>query len=59
MNSFRDYNTNIPHFLSNEEFEASKTLSANFKLIIQAADKVNLVALAEKDVYIRNILSDV
>ena len=59
MNSFRDYNANIPHYLSNEEFEALKTLSANCKLIIQTADKVNLVALAEKDVYIRKILADV
>ena len=47
--------------LSNEEFEALKTLSGNCNLVIQKADKGNSVVIVEKDVYVRHmetILSD-
>ena len=55
MTSFRNYNANIPQYLSNEEFEALKNRSANCNLIIQKADKGNSVVLVDKDVYIRHI----
>ena len=55
LTSFRNYNADIPQYLSNEEFEALKNLSANCNLIIQKADKDNSVVLVEKDVYIRHI----
>ena len=54
MTSFRNYNASIPQHLSNEEFEALKSLSANCNLIIQKVDKGNSVVLVEKDVYIRH-----
>ena len=53
LTSFRNYNANIP-YLSNEEFEALKNLSANCNLIIQKADKGNSIVLVEKNVYIRH-----
>ena len=55
MTSFRNYNANITYYLSNEELEALKNLSANSHLIIQKADKGNSVVLVKKDVYIRHI----
>ena len=55
MTSFRNYNANITYYLSNEELEALKNLSANCHLIIQKADKGNSVVLVKKDVYIRHI----
>ena len=55
MTSFRNYNTNIPQHLFNEEFEALKNLSANCNWVIQKADKGNSVELVEKNVYIRHI----
>ena len=61
LTSFRNYNANVPQHLSNEEFEALKTLSKNCNLVIQKADKDNLVAIIEKDVYLRHmetIISD-
>ena len=53
--------SNVPQHLSNEEFEALKTLSGNCNLVIQKADKANSVVIVEKDVYVRHmetILSD-
>ena len=61
LTSFRNYNANVPQHLSNEEFEALKTLSGNCNLVIQKADKGNSVVIVEKDVYVRHmetILSD-
>ena len=61
LTSFRYYNANVPKHLSNEEFEALKTLSGNCDLVIQKADKGNSVVIVEKDVYVRHmetILSD-
>ena len=61
LTSFRNYNANVPQHLSNEEFEALKTLSGNCNLVIQKADKGNSVAIVEKDVFVRHtetILSD-
>ena len=61
LTSFRNYNANVPQHLSNEEFKALKTLSKNCNLVIQKADKDNLVAIIEKDVYLRHmetIISD-
>ena len=61
LTSFRNYNANVPQRLSNEEFEALKTLSGNCNLVIQKADKGNSVVIVEKDVYVRHmetILSD-
>ena len=58
---FRDFNANVPQHLSNEEFEALKTLSGNCNLVIQKADKGNSVVIVEKDIYVRHmetILSD-
>ena len=55
MTSFRNYNTNIPQHLFNEEFEALENLSANCNLVIQRANKGTSVALVDKDVYIRCI----
>ena len=39
--SFRNYNANVRQHLSNEEFEALKTLQKNCNLVIQKADKAN------------------
>ena len=39
--SFRNYNANVRQHLSNEEFEALKTLPKNCNLVIQKADKAN------------------
>ena len=61
LTSFRNYNANVPQHLSNEEFEALKTLSKNCNLVIQKADKGNSVVIVEKDVYLRHmktIISD-
>ena len=61
LTSFRNYNANVPQHLSNEEFEALKTLSGNCNLVIQKADQGNSVVIVEKDVYVRHmetILSD-
>ena len=55
LTSFRNYNTNAPQHLSNEEFEALKTLSKNCNLVIQKADKGNSVVIVEKDVYLRHM----
>ena len=55
LTSFRNYNANVPQHLSNEEFEALKTLSGNFNLVIQKADKGNSVVIVEKDVYVRHM----
>ena len=47
--------------LSNEEFEALKTLSKNCNLVIQKANKGNSVVIVQEDVYLRHmesILSD-
>ena len=55
LTSFRNYNANIPRYLSNEEFKALKNLSANCNLIIQKAAQFNSVALVEKDVYISHM----
>ena len=52
---FRNYNANVPQCLSNEEFEALKTLSNNCNLVIQKADKSNSVIIVEKDVYLRHM----
>ena len=59
--SFRNYNSNVPQNLPNEESETLKTLSKNCNLVIQKADKGNSVVIFEKDVYLRHmetILSD-
>ena len=48
LTCFRNNNANIPQIPSNEEFEASKDLSATCNLIIQKADKDNAVALVAK-----------
>ena len=59
--SFRNYNANVPQHLSNEEFEALKTLSKDCNLVIQKAGKGNSVVIVEKDVYFRHmktIISD-
>ena len=61
LTSFGNYNANVPQHLSNEEFEALKTLSKNCNLVIQKADKGNSVVIVEKDVYLRHmetIISD-
>ena len=61
LTSFRNYNANVPQHLSNEKFEALKTLSGNCNLVIQKADKGNSVVIVETDVYVRHmetILSD-
>ena len=55
LTSFRNYNANVPQHLSNEEFEALKTLSGNCNLVIQKADKGNSVVIVEKDVYVRHM----
>ena len=51
LTSFRNYNANVPQHLSNEEFEALKTLSGNCNLVIQKADKGNSVVIVEKDIW--------
>ena len=59
--SFRNYDANIPQYLSHKEFEALKTLSKNCNLVIQKADKGNSVLIVEKDVCLRHmetIISD-
>ena len=51
----------IMQHLSNEEFEALKTLSKNCNLVIQKANKGNSVVIVQEDVYLRHmesILSD-
>ena len=53
MTSFRNYNANNL-YLSNEEFEALKNLSAHCNLIIQKVDNGNSPVVVEKDVYIRH-----
>ena len=61
LTSFCNYNANVPQHLSNEEFEALRTLSGNCNLVIQKADKGNSIVIVEKDVYVRHmetILSD-
>ena len=55
LTSFRNYNANVPQHLSNEEFEALKTLSKNCNLVIQKADKDNSVVMVDKDVYLRRM----
>ena len=55
LTSFRNYNANVPRHLSNEEFEALKTLSKNCNFVIQKADKGNLVDIVGKDVYLRHM----
>ena len=55
LTSFRNYNANVPQHLSNEEFEALKTLSGNCNLVIQKADKGNSVVIVGKDVYVRHM----
>ena len=47
---FRNYNANVPQHISNNKFEALKTLSKNCNLVIQKADKGNLVVTVEKDI---------
>ena len=44
---FRNYNAKISQHLSNEESEALKSLSANWNLIIQKANKGQSVILVE------------
>ena len=51
LKSFRNYNSNFPQHLSNEEFEALKILSANCNLYIQKADKSNSVVTVEKRLF--------
>ena len=61
LTSFRNYNANVRQHLSNEEFEALKSLSADYNLVIQKGNKSNSVVIVEKDVYVRHmetILSD-
>ena len=55
LTSSLNYSANIPHYLSNEEFERLKNPSANWNSIIQKADKGNQIVLVEKDVYIGHI----
>ena len=55
LKSFRKYNPNIPQHLSNEEFEATKNLSANSNLIIQNAHKGKSVALVKKNFHFRHV----
>ena len=52
LTNFRNYNSNVPQHLSNEEFEALKTLSKNCDLLRQRAYKNNSLVIAEKDVYL-------
>ena len=61
LTSFCNFNANVPQHLSNEEFEALKTLPGSCNLVIQKADKDNSVVIVEKNVYVRDmetILSD-
>ena len=62
LTSFRYYNANVPQHLSNEEFEALKTLkSKNCNLVIHKEDKNNSVVIVEQDIYLRHmeiIISD-
>ena len=61
LTSFCNFNANVPQHLSNEEFEALKTLPGSCNLVIQKADKDNSVVIVEKNVYVRHmetILSD-
>ena len=39
LTTFRNYNTNLPHNLSDEEFKALQNLSKNTNLVIQNSDK--------------------
>ena len=48
----RALNANVPQNISNEEFEALKTLSKNCNLVIQKAKKGNSVVIVEKDNYL-------
>ena len=50
--SFRNYNTNLPRNLSDEEFKALQKLQ-NTNLVIQKSDKGNSVVILDKDVYIK------
>ena len=61
LTCFRNYNANVSQHISNEEFGALRTLSKNCNLVIQKADKDNLVVIVEKDIDLRHmemILSD-
>ena len=61
LTSFCNFNANVPQHLSNEEFEALKSLPGSCNLVIQKADKDNSVVIVEKNVYVRHmetILSD-
>ena len=53
--SFLNYNANVPQYLSNEEFEALKTLSKNCNLVILKADTSSSFVIVEKDVYLRHM----
>ena len=53
---FRNYTADVPQHLSNERFEALKTLSTNCNLVIQKADKSNSAFIVEK--YVKTYESD-
>ena len=63
LSSLRYFNLNVPQYLSDNEFQALKTLSRLKKeVIIQKSDQDNSVVLVNKSDYIRHIediLSDV
>ena len=57
LSSFRNYNANLPHNLSDEEFKALQNLSKNTNFVIQKSDQGNTVIVLDKDVYIKHMES--
>ena len=57
LSSFRNYNANLPHNLSDEEFKALQNLSKNTNFVIQKSDQGNTIIVLDKDVYIKHMES--
>ena len=59
LTSFRNYNSNLPHNLSDEEFETLQNLSKNISLVKQKTDKGSSVVIFDKDAYINSFVTGV
>ena len=54
LTSFRDYNSNPPRNLLDEEFETLQNFSKIISLVKQKTDKGSSVVILDKDVYIKS-----
>ena len=54
---FDNYNANLPHNLSDAEFDVLQNVSKNTSLVMQKSDKGNSVVILDKNVYIKHMES--